>query len=88
MYCTGVSLCHTVTPPPPPPYHVQISRITEAGLGHVPQGFRPMTREMLAIEPSVRPDALEITKVTTACINACIYNYAYTYMYMYCICTP
>jgi SCY1-like protein 2 len=39
-----------------------ISRVTESGLGEVPHGLRSLVRQMLAVEPSVRPDAMEISK--------------------------
>ncbi|CAI8027863.1 SCY1-like protein 2 [Geodia barretti] len=39
-----------------------ISRVTESGLGEVPHGLRTLVRTMLAVEPSVRPDAMEISK--------------------------
>ena len=47
------------------PFHhyLQISRMTESGLGDTPTLLRPLVRELLAIEPSVRPDALQILKV-------------------------
>lgn len=41
---------------------MQVSRISESALGQVPQEFKLMVRSMLAVEPSVRPDALQITK--------------------------
>ncbi|XP_064400390.1 SCY1-like protein 2 isoform X2 [Halichondria panicea] len=40
----------------------QISRITESALTNVPMSFKPSVRSMLAIEPAVRPDALQISK--------------------------
>ena len=40
----------------------QVSRISESALGQVPAEFRPFVRSTLAVEPSVRPDALQITK--------------------------
>ena len=43
----------------------QVSRITETALGQVPAEFKSAVRSMLAIEPNVRPDALQITKVRT-----------------------
>ena len=45
----------------------QVSRISESALGSVPEEFRGLVRMTLAMEPSVRPDALEITKV---CMHA------------------
>jgi len=45
---------------------VQVSRISEAGLGRIPDEVKGVIRSTLALEPSVRPDALEITKVTIA----------------------
>ena len=41
---------------------IQVSRISESALGQVPVEFRPFVRSTLAVEPSVRPDALQITK--------------------------
>ena len=40
----------------------QVSRISESALGQVPAEFRPFVRSTLAVEPSVRPDALQVTK--------------------------
>ena len=42
---------------------LQISRITETTLGQLPVMFKPLIRSTLAVEPSVRPDALQLTKV-------------------------
>ena len=41
-----------------------MSRIPESALGGVPSEFKTFVRSMLAVEPSVRPDALQITKVS------------------------
>lgn len=40
----------------------RISRVTESGLGDTPLQLRSLIRALLVIEPSVRPDALQITK--------------------------
>jgi hypothetical protein len=64
------------------PFH-QISRVTESGLGEVPHGLRTLVRTMLAVEPSVRPDAMEISKVQTPntssikCLSAMFLNKAH-----------
>ncbi len=42
---------------------VQISRMTESALDKVPVNFKPIVKSMLALEPAVRPDALQISKV-------------------------
>ena len=42
---------------------LQISRITETTLGQLPVMFKPLIRSTLAVEPTVRPDALQLTKV-------------------------
>ena len=39
-----------------------MSRISGSALGHIPAEFKHFVRSMLAVEPSVRPDALQITK--------------------------
>ena len=39
-----------------------MSRISESALGQLPAEFKSFVRSMLAVEPSVRPDALQITK--------------------------
>ena len=41
---------------------MQVSRISESSLGQVPAEFKPFVRSTLAVEPSVRPDALQVTK--------------------------
>ena len=53
----------------------QVSRVTEAVLGQVPAEFKLVVREGLAMEPSVRPDALQITKVSVyvrVCVCVCM----------------
>lgn len=60
-----LSLSHTLTFSHPYLFTPsQISRITEALLGRVPEEFRPLVRGMLAVEPNVRPDAVQISKVS------------------------
>ena len=55
----------------PPSLSPQISRITEPGLGGVPPQLKPLVKSLLVIEPSVRPDALQVTKVTDHTHHTC-----------------
>ena len=51
-----------------------MSRIAESALGLVPVEFKSLVRTMLAVEPSVRPDALQVTKVCTYVRITCTYD--------------
>ena len=65
MYLCVFRVDQTITPSlTSPSTPSQISRITEASLGQVPGEFRPLVRGMLAVEPNVRPDAVQISKVS------------------------
>ena len=53
----------------------QVSRITNVLLGGVPEEIKDSVRAMLSMEPAVRIESLQMTKVHI--ISACVISYCY-----------